>query len=164
MQKKGFVNMGYAAIQTVEIEPPLDVELYDALQIRIKSDDRLYVAQLKTDSPYEDGALESHSSISGAAEVLIIYSNTLDMYQFVIPAPKEAEVNQWREVLLPFDGFILTSRGQIEDPQIPYDGRNTLNLGFLSAQRRQGPFRLEIEWIRAVRSEFIRNKKRYTIV
>eukprot|EP01122_Echinamoeba_exundans_P017737 TRINITY_DN966_c0_g1_i1.p1 TRINITY_DN966_c0_g1~~TRINITY_DN966_c0_g1_i1.p1 ORF type:complete len:142 (+),score=21.84 TRINITY_DN966_c0_g1_i1:2897-3322(+) len=141
MQDKGFVNIGYAAFKSVEISPPLDVDVYDAFQLKIKTDDRLYVAQVKSDSPYEE-----------------------DMYQYVIPAPKESEVNEWRDIFIPFEEFVLTSRGQIEDPQVPYDGRNTLHMGILSAQRKSGPFRFEIEFWRAVRMEFIQSKKRYTLL
>lgn len=86
------------------------------------------------------------------------------MYQYVIPAPKESQIDQWRDVYIPFEDFVLTSRGQIEEPQIPYDGRNTLNMGFLSAQRRSGPFKFEIEFWRAVRMEYVRSKTRYTLL
>jgi hypothetical protein len=159
MQDKGFVNIGYAAFKSVEISPPLDVDLYDAFQLKIRTDDRLYVAQIKSDSPYEEGTL--------SAARLFAFSPLIraaDMYQYVIPAPKESEINEWRDIFIPFDEFVLTSRGQIEDPQVPFDGRNTLHMGVLSAQRKSGPFRFEIEFWRAVRMEFIQSKKRYTLL
>lgn len=58
MQEEGFATIGYAAFKSTEISPPLDVDLYDAFQLRIKTDDRLYVVQVKTDSPYEEGTLD----------------------------------------------------------------------------------------------------------
>ena len=60
------------------------------------------------------------------------------------------EADRWIEIRLPFDTFVPTFRGRILDDVRAFDPIGIKSIGFLISDRQQGPFRLEIEWIKAV--------------
>jgi hypothetical protein len=80
-----------------------------------------------------------------------------------------APLGPWRQVYVPFDSYVLTWRGYVELTELharvrqqqgqrsdsAVDLQRIVSLGLLMAQRRSGPFRLEIEWIRAVTPQMI---------
>lgn len=101
-------------------------------------DKRLFLCQLKTLSPFEE-----------------------DLYQGLIPVPADDEVDKWREVLIPFEKFHLTYRGYIEEPNIPFDGRSLKHIGFMIAERKDGPFKMEVEHVSACHVDSL-PQKRYT--
>jgi len=72
-----------------------------------------------------------------------------DLYQGLIPVPSDEEVGVWREVIIPFETFHLTFRGYLEDPNVPFDGRDIKHIGFMMAERKPGPFHLEVESVSA---------------
>lgn len=82
------------------------------------------------------------------------------MYQAIIPVPKDEEVDQWREVILPYSEFYLTFKGYVEEPKVPLDGRNIKHVGFMMAERKPGPFKLEIASIEGCKKNSF--SKRYT--
>lgn len=82
------------------------------------------------------------------------------MYQGIIPIPQESEVGQWRNVVIPFDSFYLTYRGYLEEPRMPFDGRNIKHFGFMMAERQDGPFKIEIEDVSVCKAS--RSFARYT--
>lgn len=70
--------------------------------------------------------------------------------------------NEWTEIIIPFHKFIATHRGFVEG-QIDLDGRQIDSVGLLMAQRRDGPFRIEIKSIAAVNTDLYESKgKRWT--
>jgi len=102
-----------------------NISQFNALDIRLKTDGRLYVAQLKSPVSFE------HE----------------DLYQIILPP---LPPNQWTRLLLPLDEFLLTWRGGIKDtqPQFPTSGIETF--GILMAERRDGDFWMNIDWIKLV--------------
>ena len=59
--------------------------------------------------------------------------------------------DEWSEHFLPFDSFIPTHHGRRVDSAGPLDPGRILAMGLLIADGQAGPFRLEIEWIKARR-------------
>lgn len=55
----------------------------------------------------------------------------------------------WIIVRLPFDAFPPVYRGQVMSDAPPLDITAIRRIGFMIADRQEGPFRLEIEWINA---------------
>lgn len=55
--------------------------------------------------------------------------------------------NKWIEVELPVKNFVATWRGRIF-PDQKFDPSNVAGLGFLLGDKKAGPFKLEIEWIK----------------
>lgn len=55
---------------------------------------------------------------------------------------------EWEEIALPFEGFVPSLRGTRPAPATPLDPRRIRQVGFMIADARSGPFRLEVAWIR----------------
>lgn len=58
---------------------------------------------------------------------------------------------EWIEVKLPLDGFEATPFGRVVRDAGPVDPDEVNALGFLLGDKKAGPFRLEVEWIKVVR-------------
>lgn len=98
----------------------------------------MYVAQIKSDTAWKE-----------------------DLYQGIIPIPSENEIDQWREVIIPYKDFYLTFKGYIEEPKILFEGRGIQYFGIMMAERKNGPFSFQIEWIKCVKG--LRKEKRYNL-
>jgi hypothetical protein len=55
----------------------------------------------------------------------------------------------WEVVKLPFASFVPSYRGRRVEEAPPLDPSQVRQLGFMIADRQEGEFRLEIEWVRA---------------
>lgn len=123
--------------------PPLDLSDFDGLELRIKTDGRLYVAQIK-----------------------VVTSLDEDLYQVIIPPTKPGE---WyaklktsglpfvrTRVFLPWSDFVYTFRGFEEEVQIPLEAKAIEHVAILMAERHDGPFSFKIDWIHAIKQQNIR--------
>lgn len=61
----------------------------------------------------------------------------------------KTEAGQWLEIELPFAAFRPTFRGRIPRDAGPLDTSRIEQIGLMIADRQAGPFRLEVDWIRA---------------
>lgn len=59
---------------------------------------------------------------------------------------------QWTTLTVPFDRLVPYRRGTQVPDAPPFAPAHLRTLGFLIADAQQGPFRLEVAWIRAVKS------------
>jgi len=116
---------GFACLQTPKTLYPLDLDYYTGLELRLRTDGRFYVIQIKIDSPVND-----------------------DLYQCILPT---LPTNKWCRVFLPFSDFLLTWRGYAEEYQPPKELHSVRHIGILMAERASGPFCLHIDWIKARR-------------
>jgi hypothetical protein len=80
-----------------------------------------------------------------------------DVWQAVLNAP----ANEWAIVTLPIKEFLATWRGHIDDVQVHVLPTRIQSLGILQAQRKEGPFHLEIEYIKIKKT--IQESKRYNL-
>ncbi len=60
--------------------------------------------------------------------------------------------DEWVEVSFPVDKFVATYRGR-EFPDQKLDPTRVNSVGFLLGDKKAGPFKLEVEWIKVVTAE-----------
>jgi len=92
------------------------------LLIRVKGDSKNYRLRFRTGDEYEGIAYQAHFS---------------------------TESNQWITARLPFDGFQPVFRGMIVKDAPPLNISAVRRVGFMIADKQEGPFRLEIGWVKA---------------
>jgi len=111
---------GFASIRTY----PHDYHLgsYDGLIIRVKGDGKSYRLRLRTDDHFDGIA-----------------------YQATFSTTSE----RWSTVHLPFRDFIPVYRGRIVTDAPLLNPAHIKRLGFMIADKQAGPFRLEIQWVKA---------------
>ena len=63
----------------------------------------------------------------------------------------ETRKDEWIEVSFPVDKFVATWRGRVF-PKQKLDPSTVNSVGFLLGDKKAGPFKLEIEWIKVVRA------------
>lgn len=115
-------NGGFSSTRT--IPGPLKMNGYDALVIRIKGDGRAYQFRLRTDDRFDGIAYrQKFTTVS----------------------------NEWMTVRLPFDDFVPVFRGRELKNAEPLSADKIQQIGFLISDQKPGPFRLEIDWIKALR-------------
>ena len=103
---------------------PSDYNLsgFEGIAIRVKGDGKRYKCTVKTDTAF-----------SG----------------FTYQAPFKAENGAWSIIKFPFKTFVPTFRGSVMDDVEPIDAGKVKSFGFLIADKQKGPFKLEIDWIKA---------------
>ena len=115
-------NGGFSSTRT----KPRGYELgsYDTLAIRIRGDGRTYQFRLRTDSGFDGIA-----------------------YRHIFTTP----VSEWATINLPLKDFVAVFRGRQVKNAAPLAVDQIRQMGFLIADEKAGPFRLEIDWIKALR-------------
>jgi monofunctional biosynthetic peptidoglycan transglycosylase len=112
-------NGGFASIRaTFE---SLDLSPYSGLALRVKGDGRSYQVRLRLGGSF-DG---------------VAYS-----------AAFETDPGEWQEIRLPFTEFEPTFRGRRPRGAGPLDPSRIRQVGFLIGDKREGPFRLEVAWVK----------------
>ena len=113
-------NGGFASVRT----NPGDYQLagYAAITARVRGDGRTYQLRLRTDDRFDGISYQSEF---------------------------QTAAGEWITVKLPFSEFLATFRGRrVPDAPVLAPGR-IRQIGFLIADRKEGPFELEIDWIGA---------------
>jgi monofunctional biosynthetic peptidoglycan transglycosylase len=129
----GFVSLenngGFASTRAAF--PSLNLSGYAGVILRVRGDGRRYQLRFRTDDAY-DG---------------VAYRATFDT------APGE-----WRELELRFADFQASFRGSVRSDVGPLDPAQIRQMGFLIADKKEGPFRLEIAWVKAAKAEALANR------
>ncbi len=68
-------------------------------------------------------------------------------YRSVFPTKKD----EWIEVELPLDKFVATSFGEVVKNSGPVNPPSVNAVGFLLNDKKAGPFKLQVEWIKVVK-------------
>jgi len=117
-------NGGFCSSRSRPME--FDLTGCDGIAVRVRGDGRKYAFNLRTDSRF----------------------NGLYWHQ-----PFETRAGEWTEIRLPFDRF----RARIMGTEMPSAGNidpaAIRTLGFIISDKKEGPFELEIDWIRAYRAD-----------
>lgn len=124
---KKVVRLGFAAARAYMPWYLQDVSDFDALEIKLKSDGRRYTVNLQPESFFGD-----------------------DLYQGYLVVDK-MQKGEWVVAKLPFSDLLLTGRGRVKEVQRSFDHDQVTSLGVSIADDQSGPFRLEVEYIRAAR-------------
>jgi NADH dehydrogenase [ubiquinone] 1 alpha subcomplex assembly factor 1 len=115
-------NGGFASVRTKAKK--LGLEKGDVLVAKIRGDGREYSLNLYAPRPL----------------IAISYRATV-----------QTKKNEWIEVKVPLDKFEATSFGRVVKDARPVEPKEVNGLGFLLGDKKAGPFKLEVEWIKVER-------------
>ena len=113
-------NGGFSSVRSASVER--DLSAYDGLLIRVRGDGKRYAMNLRTDVQFRAGS----------------YRVKFD-----------TKADEWLEIFLPFAGFRATSFGVELSNAPPLDPRRIRSFGFLISDKQAGPFKLDVDWIKA---------------
>ncbi len=116
-------NGGFASARAAF--PSLDLSGFDGVALRVKGDGRKYQLRFRTSDTF-DG---------------VAYSREFG-----------TESGEWMEIRLPLSEFQPTFRGRVPRGAEPFDPARIRQMTFLIGDKREGPFALEIDWVKAYRS------------
>ncbi len=116
-------NGGFASVRSKAKK--LDLEKGDVLIARVRGDGREYSMNLHVPRP------------------LVAFS-----YRATVQTMKD----EWIEVKLPLDKFEATSFGKLVKDAKPVGPQEINGVGFLLGDKKAGPFKMEIEWIKVERA------------
>ncbi|KAJ1853033.1 hypothetical protein LPJ73_002718, partial [Coemansia sp. RSA 2703] len=128
-----FKRSGYAMIRTRDPKSNIigdgtwDSSLFRYLALRVKADRRKYFVNLKSGSLVPT-----------------------DIYQHLLPIRTPG---QWETVVVPFNMFTLTSNSVIVASQPSMASTSMETVGISLSDRAEGPFCLELAWIKAFNSD-----------
>lgn len=114
-------NGGFASVRSV-FDSPQDYSRSDRFRLRVKGDGKRYSFRVRNDDRF-DG---------------IVYAAGFDTV-----------AGEWMEIDLPFPEFRPIFRGSIVAGAPPMDPGNVAQIGLLISSKQEGPFRLQLAWIRA---------------
>jgi transforming growth factor-beta-induced protein len=114
-------NGGFSSMRTGDLD--LDLSDSDGLAVRVKGDGRTYQLRLGSDARYRG------MEVSFMAEF-------------------PTEKGKWTEVRVPFTDFTGSFRGRTLKNEVLNTAR-IQRIGLLLADKKAGPFKLEVDWIRA---------------
>lgn len=111
---------GFSSMRTY----PREFELAgcNGLMVRVKGDGKNYRLRLRMDDAYEGISYQAFFS---------------------------TEQDTWITARLSFDAFTPVFRGRVIDDAPQLDAPSIRRIGLMIADKQAGPFRLEIEWIKA---------------
>lgn len=117
-------NGGFASVRTKAKK--LGLAKGDTLVARVRGDGREYSLNLYVTKP-----------------------QVAFFYRAAVPTTK----GEWVEVKLPLDKFEATSFGRPVKDAGPADPEEVNALGFMLSDKKAGPFKLEVEWLKVTRAE-----------
>lgn len=105
--------------------PSLDLSEYDGLLLRVRGDGKRYRLSIRTDFAIMAGG-----------------------YYFML----ETEAGQWQEIFAPFSLFEARAFGRKLPGAPQLNKKDVRSLGFMISDKQEGEFRLEVDWIKAVKA------------
>jgi monofunctional biosynthetic peptidoglycan transglycosylase len=130
---EGFVSLenngGFASTRAAF--QSLNLSGYAGVILKVRGDGRRYQLRFRTDDAF-DG---------------VAYRATFDTAS-----------GEWLELKLRFADFEASYRGSVLSDVGPLDPARIRQMGFLIADKKEGPFRLEIAWVKAADAEALANR------
>ena len=114
-------NGGFASLRTKPTD--LGIKAGDTIVVRVRGDGREYVLNMYTKSR---------------------------RMAFSYRAPLPTTKDEWTEVRVPLVDFIPTAFGRRVQGMGQAEPDQINGLGFMLSDKKAGPFRLEVEWVKAV--------------
>ena len=120
----GFVSLdnngGFASVRAAF--QSMDLSAFEGVRLRIRGDGRTYQLRFRQDSSFD--------GVSYAAEF-------------------ETTQGEWTEVSLPLTRFQPTFRGRVPRGAGPLDPARISQMTVLIGDKKEGPFKLEMAWVKA---------------
>lgn len=113
-------NGGFASVRAGTRS--LDLSAFDNLVIRVRGDGKRYAISVQTDYRIMAGAY---------------------YYAF------QTNDRVWQEIHAPLAAFEARSFGRVLSGAPPLNKRDIRSLGFIISDKQEGPFRIEVDWIKA---------------
>lgn len=115
-------NGGFASVRSNLLDQ--DLEGFEGVRLRVKGDGQKYQLRIRTGQEF-----------SGPSHQMTF----------------ETQKGDWIEVDLPFSNFFAAYRGRQLPEHPPIDAAKIATMGFLIADKQEGSFRLEIDWLQGYR-------------
>lgn len=130
---------GFCGMRSTQLEGYLDLDPYDTLALRVRGDGRCYISTIHT---------ENWVNVPGTTE-----NNTWQAFVFI---PK----GYWYVARIPLSRYLPTWRGNVMDSQLEMNPSRIVAMslsvnaegGPVGAVTGPGEFRLELDWIKALRT------------
>ena len=113
-------NGGFASVRSSPVRENL--RGLDAFVLRVRGDGRRYKFTVRTESGFDS-----------------------PIYQCAFSTKR----GEWQEHCLLFKDFVPTFRGRVLTHVPPLDPVKVTSVGFLISEKQEGPFQLELSWIKA---------------
>jgi hypothetical protein len=113
-------NGGFASVRSQPVRA--DLTGCDSFLLRIRGDGRRYKFSVRTEAGLDT-----------------------PLYQLALTTKR----GEWEEHRLPFKDFVPTFRGRILTDVPPLNPAKVSSVGFLISDKQEGPFKLEVAWIKA---------------
>ncbi len=117
-------NGGFASVRS--FPKHYDLSDYEGLAIRVKGDGKRYKLSLKTEDRL-DG---------------VVYQQSFETFE-----------DRWKKIYLPFCDFKPGFRGRLLENAKPLNPSEIRTFGFVIAEKQDGVFQLNIDWIKAYQME-----------
>lgn len=113
-------NGGFASVRS---QPkPQDLSAFDAFSIRVRGDGCIYKFTARTETGFDS----------------VLYQTSFT-----------TKAGEWTEHRFAFADLTPTFRGRVLSEAPRFNAAKTTSVGFLIADKQAGPFKLEVEWIKA---------------
>ena len=112
-------NGGFASVRSKAAK--MDLSKFDGLVFKVRGDGRDYYLNVHVPS---------------------------DQIAFSYRASFKTEKNKWTEVTIPFADLKATSFGRIVENAKPLNASKVEAVGFLLADKKAGPFKMDVAWIK----------------
>eukprot|EP00049_Salpingoeca_infusionum_P022522 m.7324 g.7324 ORF g.7324 m.7324 type:complete len:238 (-) comp5234_c0_seq2:1128-1841(-) len=127
---KSLTRSGFCLMRTRKQLPTLlgasyiDMQMHNGLEFVLRGDGRAYIATIQTSSLRDEDLFQAAIYTRGG--------------------------HHWQTVQVPFADFLLTHRGYLQSEQQLLNSEKIATIGILLADRRDGPFQLDVKQIRSV--------------
>ncbi|KAF5733477.1 complex I intermediate-associated protein 30 [Tripterygium wilfordii] len=130
---------GFCGMRSKKVDGFIDLEAYDTIAMKIKGDGRCYISTIYTENWVNSPGQQEDNS-----------------WQSFVFAPKD----DWCIAKIPLARYLPTWRGNVIDANLEMNPSRILGMslsvnaggGFSGARSGPGEFRVEIEWIKALRT------------
>lgn len=126
----GSTNTDGGGFSSIRTKPdPVDLSRFSGLLIRLKGDGRSYTSSIRTN--VGNGAWKTP-------------------FRATFKAPED----EWQVVFIPFKDYRATRRGEpMKEGAPPLEVSKFESVGFHIYDKKDGPFQLEVDWIKALKNE-----------
>jgi monofunctional biosynthetic peptidoglycan transglycosylase len=113
-------NGGFSSLRSKNVA--MDLSDAEGLVLRVKGDGRSYQVRLSTDAEFRGGEVSFQAEFA-------------------------TKKDEWTEVKVPFQSLAAGWRG-MKLPEKTFDAAKVRRVGLLLGDKKQGPFALQVDWIR----------------